>query len=251
MSGSPHLSEGAPRALYVAFSNVAAEVEEARFQHWYETLHRPESFEAGLFHASARYRARSPSRAGFLTLWEADYASEGEALARVRPAAQKMREQGHIWPVNELLFQHFVFLVRATPGFALADLPTLTTLQNDWRQPLPEQGPETWWKEAVEEVTAADPQRAESALFASEDAVGGGAGRMLAVLAAALPNGPANRMPDNLRRELPPFGSATPVYSNEAPAELTAPELSAAERSLKRRTLFGVEWERISHASVR
>ncbi|NRA08752.1 MAG: hypothetical protein HRU02_11390 [Myxococcales bacterium] len=245
------MSDHAPRALFVAFSNAAAGVEEERFQHWYEDVHRPESFEVGLFHASARYRAQSPSRARFLTLWEADYASEGEALARVRPAAQKMREQGHIWPVNEVVFQHFVFLVRSAPGFALADLPRLTTLQNDWRHPLPLQDPETWWKQAVEAAVPADGLSEACALYASGCAGSDRPGRMLAVVAGAVSAEPDGDAQAGLRLELPPFGEATPVYSNEGAAEVAVPELSASEHALAARRLFGVQWERTSHASLR
>lgn len=242
------MAEAAPRSLFVAFSNVAVGVEEERFQHWYETIHRPESFEAGLFHASARYRARSPSRAHFLTLWEADYASEEEALARVRPAAQKMREQGHIWPVVQLLFQHFIFRVRSDPGFALADLPTLSTLQNDWRRPLAGQGPEAWWKHTVETALRAKGPAGKSALYASECADGDRPGRMLAMLAGALPAGGAA---GGLRLELPPFGEATPVYADASATAPPAPELSAERWEGKAQSVFGVHWERISHASLR
>ena len=245
------MSDDAPRALFVAFSNAAAGVEEERFHHWYEAIHRPESFDAGLFHASARYRAQTPSRARFLTLWEADYANQEEALARVRPAAQKMREQGHIWPVNELVFQHFVFRVRSAPGFALADLPRLTTLQNDWQHPLPLQDPETWWKQAVEPALPAESLRGACALYASGCAGSDRPGRMLAVVSGASPPKPDGSAQGGLRLELPPFGEATPVYSDEGIAKVATPELSADERALEARKLFGVQWEQTSRATLR
>ena len=70
---------------------------------------------------------------------------------------------------------------------------------------------------------------------------------MVAGAVSAEPDGDTQA---GLRLELPPFGEATPVYSNEGAAEGAVPELSASERALAARRLFGVQWERTSHASL-
>jgi len=223
------LDESPPRCLFVALSNVAAGVDVSRFQEWYESVHRPDSFEAGLFHASSRYQARSPSRASVLTLWEADYTSEEEALALVRPATRKMYQQGRIWPVGELLLQHFVFLVHATPGFRLRDLPNLSTLQNDWRQAQTGPAPQTWWKQRVERTVPAEELRDGYALYASASVGSEKPGRTFALLARELSPEASGDAQRGLRFDLP-AGSACMQPAHE---------------------VFCVCWERISHASLR
>ena len=125
------------RSLFAAFTNVAPGVDLARFHEWYFGMHRPDSLERGLFDRSMRYEAASPSKVRFLTLWTADYASLEQALERVRPVALALREEGRVWPVQEVVFAQFLFLEAAeTPG--ADDAPrTLTTVQNDWRAPEP------------------------------------------------------------------------------------------------------------------
>jgi hypothetical protein len=133
-----------PRSLFAAFTNVAPGVDLERFHRWYFAMHRPDSLERGLFESSMRYEAASPSTVRFLTLWAADYANLELALERVRPVAFSLREEGRVWPVQEVVFAQFLFLEAAeTPGDG--DPPrTLTTVQNDWRTPEPDSDFVSW-----------------------------------------------------------------------------------------------------------
>ena len=139
------------RSLFAAFTNVAAGVDLERFHRWYFEVHRPDSLERGLFERSLRYEAASASQVRFLTLWAADYATLEEALARVRPVALALREQGRVWPVQEVVFAQFLFLevVDAEQPGAQAPFRTLTTLQNDWRTPEPGVGFGAWRAHAL------------------------------------------------------------------------------------------------------
>ena len=99
-----------PRCLFAAFSNLAPGVELERCQRWYYEVHRPDSLELGLFTRSLRFEAASPSKVRWLTLWECEYPDFDAALAKIRPAALSLREQGRIWPVQEVPFSQFRFL---------------------------------------------------------------------------------------------------------------------------------------------
>ncbi len=142
------------RSLFAAFTNVAPGVDLERFHHWYFGIHRPDSLERGLFDRSMRYEAVSPSTVRFLTLWAADYASLEQALERVRPVALALREEGRVWPVQEVVFAQFLFLEAwGTPG---DDPPprTLTTVQNDWRAPEPGADFTSWRVRALPDASA-------------------------------------------------------------------------------------------------
>ncbi|MGE4651893.1 MAG: hypothetical protein AAEJ53_13480, partial [Myxococcota bacterium] len=111
--------------------------------------------------------------------------------------------------------------------------------------------PETWWKQAVEPALPAESLRGAYALYASGCAGSDQPGRMLAIVAGAPSPEPDGDAGGGLRLELPPFGEATPVYSDEGIARVATPELSADERALEARKLFGVQWEQTSRATLR
>ncbi len=110
------------RSLFTVFSNPAPGVTLERFREWYEDMHRPDSIELGLFSASSRYRARTPSQAGYFTLWEGDYPDLGRALAVVRRGAETLKQRGRIHPVQEVVFQQFLFRNPVTPPRACGSL---------------------------------------------------------------------------------------------------------------------------------
>src|SRR5262245_4953311 len=128
-----------PRPLFAAFTNMVPGVDPERFQRSYFDVHRPDSLELDLFTRSLRFEAASPSKVRYLTLWEAEYADLDAALAKIRPAALSLREQGRIWPVQEVVFAQFLFLEGVEAAGAVATgaaPPTLTTVLGDWRAPL-------------------------------------------------------------------------------------------------------------------
>ena len=117
--------------LYAVWSNPAPGVSPERFREYYEDVHRPDTLAIGHFERSYRYEAQGACRARYLTLWEAEYPDLESALERVRKGALALREQGRIWPVQEVVFHQFAFLCEHRGG--LADARELTTVQNDWR----------------------------------------------------------------------------------------------------------------------
>jgi hypothetical protein len=121
----------ASRALYAVWSNPAPGVSLERFREYYEDVHRPDTLAIGHFERSFRYEAHGACRARYLTLWEAEYPDLERALERVRKGALALREQGRIWPVQEVVFHQFVFVREQRGG--IADACELTTVQNDWR----------------------------------------------------------------------------------------------------------------------
>ena len=50
-----------PNILFAAWTNIAPGVSEPDFRSWFEDMHRPDSFELGLFDAASRQRASSRS----------------------------------------------------------------------------------------------------------------------------------------------------------------------------------------------
>jgi hypothetical protein len=92
------------RCLYAVWSNPAPGVSPERFREYYEDVHRPDTLAIGHFERAFRYRAHGECRARYLTLWEAEYADLASALERVRKGALALREQGRIWPVQEVVF---------------------------------------------------------------------------------------------------------------------------------------------------
>jgi len=141
------------RCLYAVWSNPAPGVSSERFRGYYEDVHRPDTLAIGHFERSYRYEAHSGCRARYLTLWEAEYADLATALERVRKGALALREQGRIWPVQEVVFHQFVFASVEGPAPELS-VEVLTTVQNDWRTRAPGQHAAAWARDALPHTNA-------------------------------------------------------------------------------------------------
>ena len=102
---------------------------------WYNEVHLPDAIENGSFVAMHRYEAVGPGycAAPFLSIAEADYGSEAEAWAAVRPRAQALRDAGRIDDLYRVDFA--VMLLTVDTDVSFHDVETLTTVQNDWRNP--------------------------------------------------------------------------------------------------------------------
>jgi hypothetical protein len=143
------------RALYAVWSNPAPGVTLERFREYYEDVHRPDTLAIGHFDRSFRYQARGECRARYLTLWEAEYPDLPAALERVRKGALALREQGRIWPVQEVVFHQFLFAAGERAAVAETPVATLTTVQNDWSAPARGEGVHDWSRSALPEPRAA------------------------------------------------------------------------------------------------
>ena len=105
------------------------------YHRWYDEVHLPDAIENGSFTAMHRYESVGPGycAAPFLSIAEADYGSEAEAWAAVRPCAQALRDAGRIDDLYRVDFA--VMLLTVDTDVSLHDVGTLTTVQNDWRDP--------------------------------------------------------------------------------------------------------------------
>ena len=213
-------------------------------------MHRPDSFEENLFTAASRQRAASPSKAEYLTLWEADYPDTESALARIRPAARAFRESGRILPVLDLVFQQFL---QRVPGFGhTCDEPvrSLTTLQNDWSRPAAGQNFEAWWKEAVFAKDAPQSGYHSHYAYAAFDLADPDAGKFLVLLeSSAQAEQVAQAWEGVGTTSLTSFGPATPIYPEAgAPAQAPGRGDPAPE---SRQALHIVHWRHESDAFKR
>ena len=192
------------RCLYAVWSNPAPGVSPERFREYYEEVHRPDTLAIGHFDRSFRYEAHGDCRARYLTLWEAEYPDLDRALERVRKGALALREQGRIWPVQEVVFHQFGF-ARESGATTERRIATLTTAQNDWHAPTRGQEVDVWARAALPAASALAARYAEQFLYAGGDRffwlgesdVGGDA---LAELWRSRAKG------------LPPLGRPTPIF---------------------------------------
>ena len=223
-----------PRCLFAAFSNIAPGVDFERFQRWYFDVHRPDSLELDLFTRSLRFEAASPSKVRWLTLWEAAYPDLDAALAKIRPAALSLREQGRVWPVQEVPFSQFLFLedVEAAGSRAAgATPPTLTTAFCDWRAPRDGAGYASWRRSALPAPDALAAAYPASAGYAAPPDDAPTARRCLWV--GSSPRHPRELealWPARVERALPPLGAPTPVFPRApgSASEATPPAPPAA-----------------------
>jgi hypothetical protein len=196
------------RCLYAVWSNPAPGVTAERFREYYEDVHRPDTLAIGHFERSFRYESHGACRARYLTLWEAEHPDLASALERVRKGALALREQGRIWPVQEVVFHQFLFAaaVRAEP---CERTETLTTVQNDWRMPASGSTADAWATAALPAASALRDYDARY-LYAC-------AGRYLWLGETSAPIDA-----DTWRAYptgLPPLGRATPIFPDAAPPE--------------------------------
>ncbi len=105
------------------------------YHRWYNEVHLPDAIDNGSFVAMHRYEAVGPGyrAAPFLSIAEADYGSEEEAWAAVRPRAQALRDAGRINDLYRVDFATMLLTVDA--DVTTHPVETLTTVQNDWRHP--------------------------------------------------------------------------------------------------------------------
>jgi hypothetical protein len=156
------------RCLYAVWSNPAPGVSPERFREYYEDVHRPDTLAIGHFERSYRYEALGDCRARYLTLWEAEYPDLAAALERVRKGAFALKEQGRIWPVQEVVFHQFGF-APASGALPERRVATLTTAQNDWRTPAREQDADAWARAALPDMRARASCYSEQFLYAMAD----------------------------------------------------------------------------------
>ena len=122
------------RMAFVVWSTPHAGVSE-EFQRWYDEVHLPDAVQSGSFVAMHRYEAVGPGyrAAPYLAIAEADYGSDSEAWAAVRPRAQALRDAGRIDDLYRVDFATMMLtMATAVSGHPVE---TLTTVQNDWRHP--------------------------------------------------------------------------------------------------------------------
>lgn len=240
----------APETLYATFSNRKAGVPEREFRSWFEDMHRPDSFELGLFQAASRQRAASSSQAECLTLWESPDPDTESALARIRPVAGALREKGRILPVLDLVFQQFLQRVPGQIQPAGGEVRTITTLQNDWSRPGAGQDFETWWKEAVLAVDAPLGAHHARYAYAAFDLEDPDAGKFLVLLESeGTPEEIAGRWAGVGRTALTPFGAATPVYPKPGATRTSGRAAGRGDPSpTARRALYVVHWAHESDA---
>ncbi len=207
------MGEPFPRSFYAVWSNPLAGSEDA-LHAWYEDVHIPDSLDAGLFDSVQRYRALDETSAGFLTLWGCDYGSEDEALAAVRPVAERLRARGRVERVQEVVFQQFVFLEETLRPRPEAVEPGMLTLQSVWSRP--------------ESVAAFD---AWLEAGPAPEALGSGgvarygvpAPRRKALVLVETPTAGCPWPLEGAAAGLPPFGPPTPIFEGGSPAPSPAP----------------------------
>lgn len=235
------------RALYAVYANPLATGEEAMHA-WYEDVHVPDSLALGLFTCVRRYRANDPaSRARFLTLWSAVYTDLDAALAAVRPVAESLRAKGRIHVVQEVVFQHFLFLEGVDRESAAPPPASLTTLHACWARP--ETTPRFFaW------LAALAPGEAPLAHYASiaRYAVSAG-GKGLALLES---EADAARLAAAWRGlaepGLPPFGPPTPIFRGGSPAPGPPPETPPSDADLARwKPAWAAQWTALGPARTR
>jgi hypothetical protein len=152
---------------------------EGEYHRWYDEVHLPDAIANGSFSAMHRYEAvGSGHRAGaFLSVAEADYASEAEAWAAVRPRAQALHDARRIVDLYRVDFA--VMLLTVDTDVGSHPVGTLTTVQNDWRHPATEA--RLWWASVGAPAVAAGEARSLQ-LFTTDPDGDRGPGRHLALV---------------------------------------------------------------------
>ena len=199
------------RTLYAVWSNPAPGVTLERFREYYEDVHRPDTLAIGHFDRSFRYQAQGECRARYLTLWEAEYPDLPTALERVRKGALALREQGRIWPVQEVVFHQFLFAAGERAAVPETPVATLTTVQNDWSAPARGENAKDWESSALPAPRAT--RYAAHLLYAAPHAGDARAGRFLWLGESdARADGLDALWRDRARPGLAPLGRPVPIF---------------------------------------
>jgi hypothetical protein len=226
------------RALYAVWSNPAPGVTLERFREYYEDVHRPDTLAIGHFDRSFRYEAQGECRARYLTLWEAEYGDLASALDRVRKGALALREQGRIWPVQEVVFHQFLFAREGAPQ-SQTRVATLTTAHNDWRAPARGQDPEQW------ALTSLPDPRALGARYAAQYLYAGGA-RFLWIGESDAAPAALVELWRGRATGLPPLGAPTPIFAPPPDAPAPEPDPAPSTDPAAPRAAWVVHWTPIS-----
>jgi len=226
------------RCLYAVWSNPAPGVSPERFREYYEDVHRPDTLAIGHFERAFRYEAHGECRARYLTLWEAEYADLASALERVRKGALALREQGRIWPVQEVVFHQFLFARESEPA-PECPVATLTTAQNDWRTPARGQSADAWARAALPDATALGARYAARFLYA-------GGERFFWLGESEATHGALAELWDGRATDLPPLGPPTPIFPPPPNAPSPEPDPVPSDVPAARRAAWVVHWTPIS-----
>ena len=150
------------------------------YHRWYNEVHLPDAIDNGSFTAMHRYAAAADGHGAdqFLSIAEADYGSEEEAWASVRPRAQALRDAGRIDDLYRVDFA--VMLLTVATDVSDHPYTTLTTVQNDWRAPDPDDA--TTWLSAL---AVPDSAPRSMQLFTTDPNGTRGAGLHLALFESA------------------------------------------------------------------
>jgi hypothetical protein len=149
------------------------------YNRWYNDVHLPDSIANGSFTAMHRYEVVGPGyrAASYLSIAEADYGTEAEAWASVRPRAQALHAAKRIDDLYRVDFATMLLTVES--DVSSHPVETLTTVQNDWRVP---GGDAQQW---LASLTVPPASRRSMQLFTTDPDGARGAGLHLALFESA------------------------------------------------------------------
>jgi hypothetical protein len=165
-----------PKTLFAVFAN-ALPGKDDEYNHWCDQIHIPDAIQGGLFYTCHRYRAVGAGGLRYMNLWESDRTDLRAGMEQMRPHAEALKAQGRIWPVFEVVWSQVLTPVAAgepNPGTVKA----VTTVQNDWREPLDGERFEAWYGTAGLDVAAVAARYHSTYRYESYD---GSRGRFLSV----------------------------------------------------------------------
>jgi hypothetical protein len=165
-----------PTTLFAVFAN-ALPGKDDEYNYWCDRIHIPDSIEAGLFYDAYRYRAEGTGPVRYLTLWESELKDLQTGMQRMRPHAERFKTEGRIWPVYEVVWSQVMVPVHP-PSLGRGEVRTVTTLQNDWREPMERECFEDWYASAGLDKALASSRYHSTYRYESYD---GPAGRFLTV----------------------------------------------------------------------
>jgi hypothetical protein len=177
-AGGESLFGHVARMAFIVWSTPHAGRED-EFNRWYDEVHLPDSVANGSFTAMHRYEAVGPGyrAAPFLSIAEADYGNEAEAWGSVRPKANALHRARRIDDLYRVDFAQMLLTVDTDVHEHAVG--TLTTVQNDWREPA---GDAREWLASLA-IPSASPRSMQ--LLTTDPAGERGGGRHLALFESA------------------------------------------------------------------